>query len=141
MAERMGSDDRPVGMEALAIIYRLLQLVLLLLGILAIVWKRELPTRTIVGIAAFVVVVLTIGTGVAEAFRIGVPPGLLGYVFGATALFFGIPGVAVTIGAILLRHDRRQIWLRLGVLAALYFVAAHVGLKLVTHVALANASG
>lgn len=127
-------------METLAIVYRLLQLVLLLLGIVAIVSKRDVSNRAIVAVAALVVVVLTTITGVSEALRIGVPVGLLGYVFGATALFFGLPGLAVTTGAILLRHDRRQIWLRVGVLAALYLVAAHVGLKLVTHVSLTSAS-
>ena len=131
----MGNDDRPVCMETLAIIYRLLQLLLLLLGIVAIVSKRDVSTRAIVGIGAIAVVTLTIGAGVSEALRIGAPLRLLGYVFGATALFFGLPGAAVTTGAILLRRDRRQIWLRVGVLTALYFVAAHVGLKLVTHVA------
>lgn len=127
-------------METLAIVYRLLQLVLLLLGIVAIVSKRDVSNRAIVAVAALVVVVLTTITGVSEALRIGVPVGLLGYVFGATALFFGLPGLAVTTGAILLRRDRRQIWLRVGVLAALYLVAAHVGLKLVTHVSLTSAS-
>lgn len=131
----MGHDARPVCMETLAIIYRLLQLLLLLLGIVAIVSKRDVSTRAIVGIGAIAVVALTVGTGVSEALRIGAPLRLLGYVFGATALFFGLPGAAVTTGAILLRRDRRQIWLRVGVLTALYFVAAHVGLKLVTHVA------
>lgn len=127
-------------MEALAIIYRLLQLVLLALGIVTIISKRELSTRAIVAVAAFTIVVLSLATGVSEAFRIGVPAALLGYVFGATALFFGVPGVAVTVGALLLRRDSRQIWLRVGVLTALYLVAAHVGLKLVTHVALVTAS-
>jgi hypothetical protein len=128
-------------MEALAVLYRLLQMIILLLGIVSIVSKRELSTRAIVAVAAVTVVVLAFGTGVAEALRIGVPLGLIGYVFGGTALFFGLPGIAVTVGAILLRRDRRQLWLRVGVLAALYLVAAHVGLKLVTHVSLANASG
>ena len=136
----MGDDDRLRSMETLAIVYRLLQLVLLLLGIVAIVSKREVSTRAIVAGGALVVVVLTIVTGVSEALRLGVPTALLGYVFGATALFFGLPGLAVTTGAILLRRDRRQIWLRVGVLAALYLVAAHVGLKLVTHVSLTSAS-
>ena len=128
-------------MEALAIIYRLLQAILLLLGIVTMLSKRPLSARIIIGGAALTVVVLTLGTGVAEALRIGAPVALLGYVFGATALFFGVPGVAVTVGAILLRRDQRQLWLRVGVLCALYFVAAHVGLKLVTHVALVNAAG
>lgn len=137
----MGDDDRLVNMEALAIIYRLLQLVLLLLGMVAVLAKREVPTRVIVGAGAAVVLVLTIGTGAAEAFRIGVPPALLGYVFVATALFFGLPGAAVTVGTILLRREQAQMWLRLGVLTALYFIAAHVGLKLVTHVTLGGAAG
>jgi hypothetical protein len=128
-------------METLAIVYRLLQLVLLVLGIVAIVSKREVSSRAIITVGVVVIAVLTIGTGISEALRIGVPMALLGYVFGATALFFGLPGVVVTLGAILLRHDRQQIWLRVGVLTALYFVAAHVGLKLVTHVAIASAAG
>jgi hypothetical protein len=136
----MGNDDRPQGMEALAIIYRLLQLLLLVPGIVAIVSKRNLSARAIVGTGAAAVLVLTIGTGVAEVLRIGVPFGLVGKVFAATALFFGVPGLAVTVGSILLRRDQRQTWLRVGVLCALYFVAAHVGLKLVTHVALVTAS-
>lgn len=128
-------------MEALAIIYRLLQLVLLLLGIATMLSKRPVSTRAIVGVAAIAVVVLTIGTGVAEALRIGAPAAIFGSIFAATALFFGVPGIAVTVGTILLRRDQRQIWLRVGVLCALYFVAAHVGLKLVTHVAIVTASG
>jgi FtsH-binding integral membrane protein len=140
-AEPMGDDDRPQSMEALAIIYRLLQLTLLVMGIAATITKRSLSTRAIVGLAVIAVVVLSLGTGVAETLRIGVPIGLVGNVFIATALFFGVPGIAVTVGTILLRRDQRQIWLRVGVLCALYFVAAHVGLKLVTHVALVNASG
>lgn len=137
----MGDDDRPLDMEALAIFYRVLQLLLLLLGTFTIVSKRDVSTRAIISAAAIAVLALTIGTGIAEAVRIGVPLGLMGYVFGGTALFFGLPGIAVTVGAILLRRDRRQLWLRVGVLTALYLVAAHVGLKLVTHVALANVSG
>jgi FtsH-binding integral membrane protein len=135
----MGNDDRPQDMEALAIIYRLLQLTLLVLGIVTIVSKRNLSTRAIIATTAIAVVVLTIGTGIAEVLRIRVPLTLVGNVFVATALFFGVPGIAVAIGSILLRRDQRQIWLRIGVLCALYFVAAHVGLKLVTHVTLANA--
>ena len=137
----MGDDDRLLGMEALAIIYRLLQLILLVLGIAVIVSKRPMSTRSIVVVTTLAVVVLAIGTGVAESLRIDVPPRLLGYVFEATALFFGVPGLAVTVGSILLRRDQRQLWLRIGVLCALYFVAAHVGLKLVTHVALGSAAG
>jgi hypothetical protein len=132
----MGDDDRPLGMETLAILYRLLQLTPLLMGIGTMVSKREVSTRTIVIAALVVVVVLAAATGTAEALRIGVPAKLLGYVFGATALFFGLPGLAVATGVILLRRDRRQIWLRVGVLTALYLVAAHVGLKLVTRVSL-----
>lgn len=135
----MGDDDRPVGMDSptllLMIMYRAVPALLLLLGIAAIGSKRAVSTRAVIGCSLAIVSALTIATALIEASWMRVSRELLARFCGADALLYGIPGLAVTIGVILLKRDRHQTWLRIGVLVALYLVAAHVGLRLSSHVA------